>query len=137
MAELPVVGWRPGVKCTPPQNFNAGTPSKTDIDYWNSLDCGIEYACDLDVAQAALEQARAEVERLRVDAERYRVIRAGYIDLAMQVRIDPETFEIKTIRANLNHGDEGEGQALDAICDAALKSPTPGKDAPDPFLQTR
>lgn len=38
------VAWRPNVKCTPEQNFNAGLPNQQTIDYWKNIGCGIEYA---------------------------------------------------------------------------------------------
>jgi hypothetical protein len=48
----------------PEMGFKAGAPRKADIDYWQSINCGIQYACDLAPAQAAINELRAEVERL-------------------------------------------------------------------------
>jgi len=62
-------------------------------------------------------------EQDRIDAKRYRVIRAGYIDLLCQRPTDTDgTYDISTIKADGKHGDESEGRALDAFCDAAIQA---------------
>lgn len=54
------VAWRPAIKCTPEQNFNAGQPSQQDIDYWKAQGCGIEYAYASPAAQPVAVPAVTE-----------------------------------------------------------------------------
>jgi hypothetical protein len=95
-----------------------------------------QYTCCSDQVKAYGDQRASErdafwmakVAELKFDAKRYRTIRAGYIDLTLQLRNAADCFDVKTIKANLNHGDEGEGKALDALIDSEF-NPRAGETA--------
>jgi len=61
--EAKIIAWRPAVKCTPEMGFNAGEPRKADVDYWQSVGAGIEYAYDRPSAShSEAQKAVAKVE---------------------------------------------------------------------------